>query len=79
MKAKIKSVQTITSSGAGELYQVGENGVTEIKLFDNQVSQFEWRPIYQVFKGNNIYAGVADSCPIEVKYELPETIKIEVI
>jgi hypothetical protein len=72
MKAKIKSVQIISATEVGELYQVGENGVTEIKLFENQVNQYEYNPIYRIFKGESLYAEVAHNCPIEIKYEFPE-------
>ena len=69
MKNEIFSVQIITSTGAGTLYEVGSDGVTYIDVSQEQIGEYEFRYVYRIYKNEDLYVCIAYNCPVEVIYK----------
>lgn len=66
---KIKTLTVVTAQGINS-FPVGENGITEITETSEQIGEYEYVYFYVVMKGEEIFAKISKTCPVEIIYEL---------
>lgn len=68
---KIKSITIITAEGTSS-YRSGFFGVTEITETAEQIGEHEWVYFYVVMKGEDMFAKISKTCPVEITYFKPD-------
>lgn len=64
---EIKELTTVTAQGVRS-FKIGLDGITKIEETAEQIGEYQWVYFYVVMKGENVYAKISKTCPVEIIY-----------